>query len=75
MENTDDGCATLFGLFDQVHHRRAVAAVEGGGRLVQQQDGVILDKATGDIHPLLLTTGEGRRGQLPQALWHVELVE
>ena len=72
MENTDDGCATLFGLFDQVHHRRAVAAVEGGGRLVEQEDRIVNGEAAGDVDPLLLAAGEGGRGKVPQAFRDVQ---
>ena len=49
MEDADDGCATDFGFVNQFHHRGAVFGVQRGGRFVKQQNGVVDDKAAGDV--------------------------
>ena len=53
-------------LGDQVDHHRAVGGVERGGRLVEQQDRQVRQKAARDVDALLLAAGEGRRRQAPQ---------
>lgn len=60
MEDADDGCATGFGFVNQFHHRGAVFGVQRGGRFVEQQNGVVDDKAAGDVDALLFAAGEGR---------------
>ena len=49
MEDAYDGCATGFGFANQFHHRGAVFGVQRGGRFVKQQNGVVDDKAAGDV--------------------------
>ena len=57
---------------DQLDDAVAVARIERGGRLVEQQDRVIDDQRARDVDPLLLAAREGGRRQLPQALRDVE---
>ncbi len=60
MRHQDDG--KLFGPADVLERRRKPVgggAVEGAGRLVQQQDLGPADQDPGEAHPLLLAPGEG----------------
>ena len=57
---------------DQLDDAVAVARIERGGRLVEQQDRVVDDQRAGDVDALLLAAGEGGRRQRPQALRDVE---
>lgn len=75
IEDADDGCATDLGFVNQFHHRGAVFDVQRGGRFVEQQNGVVDNKATGDVDTLLFAAGEGRWCQVPQALRHVQAGE
>ncbi len=72
MKNTDNGRATRARLFNETHDCGAVNAVERCRRLIQQQHGIIGNKATGDVDALLLSTGERRGCQGPEALRDVE---
>ena len=56
MEDAYDGCATGFGFANQFHHRGAVFGVQRGGRFVKQQNGVVDDKAAGDVDALLFAS-------------------
>lgn len=75
MENADDGCAAGFGFSDQFDYGGAVFGVQRGGRFVEQQNGVVDDKATGDVDALLFAAGEGRWRKAPQAFRHVQTGE
>ncbi len=60
MEDADDGCATGFGFAESVPPpRRCFSPYQRGGRLSEQQNRVVDDKAAGDVDALLFTTGEG----------------
>ena len=67
MEDADDGRATGFGIADQFHYGGAVFGVQRGGRFVEQQNGVVDDKAAGDVDALLFATGKCRWCQVPGA--------
>lgn len=75
MEDAYDGCATGFGFANQFHHRGAVFGVQRGGRFVKQQNGVVDDKAAGDVDALLFATGKCLWCQVPQAFRHVQAGE
>jgi len=59
MEDADDGRATGFGFANQLDYGGAVFGVQRGGRFVEQQNGVVDDKAAGDVDALLFATGKG----------------
>ena len=66
MPSSATPCRLLLG--DQLDHHLAVAGIERGGRLVEQQDRMVGDEAARDVDALLLAAGEGRRRQRPQPL-------
>ncbi len=72
VEDADDRRAARARSISSTTAALFLAAVERGGRFIQQQDRVVDDKAAGDVDALLLAAGKGRRGQGPQALRHVE---
>src|SRR3984893_326502 len=72
MDDRDQGDARALLLIDQMNHDVAIGGIERSRRFVQQQDRKLADEAAGDVDPLLLATGEGRRRQHPQPLRDVE---
>ena len=53
-----DGGPPLLSSVQRVLDNLLALGVQGGGGLVQQQDGGVAEHGTGDGHPLLLATGQ-----------------
>jgi hypothetical protein len=75
VKDAEDGHAGRLALVDQVDDHAAVRGVERGGRLVEQQDGMLADEAPGDVDALLLAAGERGWRQRPQPLGPIEPLE
>ncbi len=68
VHDGDDGDAAPLFFRDQLDHGGAVGGIERSGRLVEQQDRPLGQKAARDVDALLLAAREGDRRDLPQAL-------
>src|SRR5262245_50806135 len=65
VENAENCRAFALGRLDQLHDSCSIHVIEGGCGLVKEQDRSTGRQATGDVHALLLATGEGRGRQMP----------
>ena len=54
----DDGGPPLGGLAQGLHDAVLRDGVQGGGGLVEHEDGAVLEDGPGDRHPLLLAAGQ-----------------
>ena len=72
VDDGDHGNARALLFVDQIHHDGAVDGIERRGRLVEQQDRQVGNKAARDVDALLLAAGKGRRRQRPQPLRNIE---
>src|SRR5262245_5205118 len=66
MDDGNDCGAAAFLFGDQIDHGPAVLGVERGGRLVEQENRQLGEKATRNVDALLLAARERRRRQAPQ---------
>src|SRR5581483_1778577 len=75
VHDRQDCGAGALALVDQLDDGGAVLGVERGGRLVEQQQRMLGDKAARDVDTLLLAAGEGGRRQVAQAIRNIEIMQ